>query len=160
MTTSVTQITSLDGELLSTYLTNGVVHLNLPDGRGGISEDLYLAAPSYDEELLSTLNDHLSEGRAAEREEVTLEGRPIWLISVAQGYEPAQVYGGEPAPVEKIEYRVWIDRDTGRLIQSQSVMAYTDGTSRVRHTTRLRLLERVEAPPPEILHLLDQVILP
>ena len=156
----VVQINSLDGVPILTYLTNDTAHLNLPEGRGGFGEDLYLAAPSYDNELLSILNWHLAEGRTVERMEVVLEGRRSWLLRVAQEYEPPQVYQGEPAPVWKSEYRVWVDQETGRVLQSQSVMFYVDGESRVRDTTVFRQLERVETPPSEVLQLLDQMILP
>jgi hypothetical protein len=156
---SVVQIKSLDGLPISTYLTNDTAHLNLPEGRGGFG-DLYLAPPAYDNELLSILNWHFSEGRTVERVEAVLEGRRTWLLTVAQEYEPPQVYQGEPAPVWKSEYRVWVDQETGRLLQSQNVMFYVDRESRVTDTTIFRQPERVESPPPEVLQLLDQMILP
>ncbi|HLA81017.1 MAG TPA: hypothetical protein VJP78_05195, partial [Thermoleophilia bacterium] len=156
----VVQINSLDGVPMLTYLTNDTAHLNLPEGRGGFGEDLYLAPPSYDNELLSILNWHLAEGRSVERMEVVLEGRRSWLLTVGQEYEPPQVYQGEPAPVSKSEYRVWVDQETGRLLQSHSVMFYVNGEFRVRDTTVFRQVERVETPPPEVFRLLDQMILP
>lgn len=156
---SVVQIKSLDGLPISTYLTNDTAHLNLPEGRGGFG-DLYLAPPAYDNELLSILNWHFSEGRTVERAEAVLEGRRIWLLTVAQEYEPPQVYPGEPAPVWKSEYRVWIEQETGRLLQSQNVEFYVDRESRVTDTTIFHQPERVESPPPEVLQLLDQMILP
>ncbi len=156
---SVVQIKSLDGLTISTYLTNDTAHLNLPEGRGGFG-DLYLAPPAYDNELLSILNWHFSEGRTVERVEAVLEGRRTWLLTVAQEYEPPQVYQGEPAPIWKSEYWVWIDQETGRLVQSQNVMFYVDRESRVTDTTIFHQPERVESPPPEVLQLLDQMILP
>ena len=155
----VAQIKTLDGLPISTYLTNDTAHLNLPEGTGGFG-DLYLAPPAYDNELLSNLNWQFSEGRTVERVEAVLEGRRTWLLTVAQEYEPPQVYRGEPAPVWKSEYRVWIDQETGRLLQSQNVIFYGDRESRVTGTTIFHQPERVESPPPEVLQLLDQMILP
>ena len=157
---SVGQIKSMDGLPISTYLTNDTAHLNLPEGRGGFFGDLYLAPPAYDNELLSNLNWQFSEGRTVERVEAVLEDRRTWLLTVAQEYEPPQVNRGEPAPVWKSEYRVWIDQETGRLLQSQHVMFYVDRESRVTDTTIFHQPERVESPPPEVLQLLDQMILP
>ena len=151
---------SLEGEFLSADINDGVVHFSLPEGRGGIGEDVYLAAPSYDLDLLTVLNGYVAGGATIRLENVLLDGKACQLYEVTQLYDLPQVFDGEPAPVQAIRFGAWVDPESGKVLQTQNGMDYMDGSSRVKATTRFLSLEKVETPPQEILDLLAKVVAP
>jgi hypothetical protein len=152
---------SLEGEFLSADIKDGAVYFSLPEGRGGISEDEYLATPSYDlVDLLTVFNSYLAEGATIRRENILLEGKACQLYEVTQLYDPPQLFGGELAPVQATSFAAWVDPRSGTVLRIQDSMAYTDGSSRIKTTTRFLSLEKVETPPQEILDLLAKVIRP
>ena len=53
-----------------------------------------------------------------------------------------------------------IDPTTGAVLQTQNQMIYSDGTNRVKDTTRFISLEKMETLPDEVRQLLERVVMP
>ncbi len=150
---------SLEGEFISADVDEGVAHFSFPENRGGIGQDVYLEAPSYNLNLLSLWNGYLAQGGTMRQEQGTLDGQLCRLVQVRRPYDPPQVFSGEPAPVQADTYAAWVD-ESGRVLQTQYRMEYSDGSSRIKTTTRYLALERVTAPSAEVQALLDKIIMP
>jgi len=151
---------SLDGEFISADVNDGVVHFSLPEGRGGIGEDVYLAAPSFDFDLITILNGYLASGGTLHQETGVLDEKTCQLYEITRLYDPPQVFGGEPAPVQVASYSAWVDPESGKVLQIQNGMTYTDGSLRVKTTTRFLSLERLASPSDEVRRLLEMIIMP
>jgi len=151
---------TLNGKFLSADIDNGVYHFRLPEGWGGIGQDIYLAKPSYDMNLISTFNGYVSEGGAVHQESAVVSGIACRLFEATRAYDSPQFSWGEPAPVRAVSYSACIDPVNGKIVQIQNKMIYTDGTSRMRDTTRFLTLEQVAVLPEEVNQILEKVIMP
>jgi hypothetical protein len=56
-------------------------------------------------------------------------------------------------------YAACLDPSTGKLLQLQGGMAYSDGTSRIKYTTRFFTLEKVTTLPQDVQRILDAVVM-
>jgi hypothetical protein len=151
---------TLDGKFLSADVDNGTYHFSLPEGRGGIVEDIYMAKPSYDLNLLSALNGYVAQGGTMNQESVVINGVSCQSYEATLIYDPPQVFTGEPALVHAMSYSACIDPANGKVLQVQSRMEYTDGTSRLKDTTQFLSLTKVDALPDEVRQLLDEIVMP
>jgi hypothetical protein len=151
---------TMDGKTLSVDLDNGIYHFSLPEGRGGISQDVYLAKPSFDSDLISMMNGDLANGGSIRQESVVIAGHPCRLYEVTRPYNPSQILEGEPAPVQATRYSVCVDPVNGKVIQIQTQMVYADGSSRAKETNRWISIEKVDTLPDDINQLLEKIIMP
>ena len=151
---------SPEGKFLSADVENGRYYFSLPPDHSNISQDIYLARPSYDWDLLSALNGFVADGGTIREEASTVDGKPCRLFVGTLPHDPAQIFAGEPAPVTAMIHSACVDPDSGAVLQVQNQMVYTDGTTRVKDTMRFLSLEKVEALPEEVQQLLDQIIMP
>lgn len=161
--TSIVLRKSPDGQVQSTDIDSGIDHFSLPEGRGGIGSDIYLAKPAYDLNLVSIINGYLSKGGtlvkqdAAAAANAATGGQPCTFYTASLPYDPPQEMVGEPAPVKTMTYAACLDPSTGKPLQLQGGMVYSDGSSRVKYTTRFIALEKVTALPEDIQGILDSV---
>ncbi len=149
-----------DGKLVSASFQNGTVHFSLPDARGGISPDVFVSAPALDNNLLNTLSYRLSQGQEFQQEEVELDGKPCLLFTLPDRFDPPQAQWGETEPVKESAYQVWIDRETGRVVQSGTRITYVDGSSRYSYLYKLLKIELVDQPSQDVMDLLNSVVMP
>ena len=49
---------------------------------------------------------------------------------------------------------------TGRLIRSESIWQFEDGTEQLETFLVLRILEKLDSPPSEVLNIFEKIILP
>jgi hypothetical protein len=56
--------------------------------------------------------------------------------------------------------RLWIDMQTGQQVKTEVFGILKDGKEAVTSTSRVLLVEKVSAPPPEILNILAKVVVP
>ncbi len=121
---------------------------------------MYLAAPSFDFDLITILNGYLASGGTLHQETGVLDEKTCQLYEITRLYDPPQVFGGEPAPVQVASYSAWVDPESGKVLQIQNGMTYTDGSLRVKTTTRFLSLERLASPSDEVRRLLEMIIMP
>lgn len=158
--TSIYLRKTLDGKFISADINNGVYHFSLPEGRGGVDGEVYLEKPSYNSNLLSTLNGYISEGGTIRRENSVLNGVPCQLYEATLPYDPPQVFAGEEVPVQAMIYSACVDPANGAVLQIQSRMKYADGNSSERSRTDFFSPEEVDVLPEEVQQLLNKVIMP
>lgn len=151
---------SLDGKTLSTDIDNGIYHFSLPEGRGGISPDVYLDRPPLDGGVLAAMSGWINQGGTISQESVVINGVACQLFEATQIYNPPQVSWGEPSPIKTSIYSVCVDSQSGKVLQIQNKMVYADGSSRVRDTTRFISFEKVESLPDEVRQILEKVVIP
>ena len=158
--TTVTIRKTMDGKLISADVDNGIYHFSLPEGRGGIGQDIYLAKPSYNYDLLSIMNSYVAEGGKVSQENSKVDGKSCRLFAGMRTYDPPQIFSNEPAPVNTMVHSACIDPTTGAVLQIQNKMIYSDGTTRVKDTTDFISLEKVETLPDEVRQLMEKVVMP
>lgn len=151
---------TLAGQLLSADIDSGLYHFSLPEGRGGIGQDVYIARPSYDWDQLSYFNSVVSGGSTIRRENGAVDGKSCRLYTGTIPYDPPMVFSNEPLPVKAMIHTACIDPETGAVLQIQNQATYSDGTTRVKDTTRFLSIEKVERIPDEVRQILEQVVMP
>lgn len=151
---------TLDGRLLDANIDSGVYHFSLPEGRGGIGQDVYVAKPSYGLDQLSSFNNVVAEGGMIRRENGEVDGKSCLLYVATLPYETPRFFLNEPLPVQTMTYSACFDPETGTVLQTQGQMTYTDGSTRINSTTRFISIEKVEGLPDDVRQLLDQVMMP
>jgi hypothetical protein len=158
--TTITIRKTMDGKFISADIDNGIYHFSLPEGRGGISQDIYLAKPSYNYDLLSIMNSYVAEGGKLSQMSSQVDGKSCQLFAGLHTYAPPQIFSNEPAPVNAMIHSACIDPTTGAVLQIQNKMIYSDGTTQVTDTTSFISLEKMEALPDEVRQLLDKIVMP
>lgn len=158
--TSIYLRKTLDGKFISADINNGVYHFSLPEGRGGVDGEVYLEKPSYNSNLLSTLNGYISEGGTIRRENSVLNGVPCQLYEATLPYDPPQVFVGEAAPVQAMVYTACVDPVNGEVLQIQSWMKYTNGKLSSKDMTEFSPPEKVAVLSDEAQQILDKIIMP
>ena len=158
--TTITIRKTMNGKFISADVDNGIYHFSLPEGRGGVSQDIYLAKPSYNYDLLSIMNSYVAEGGKVSQENSQVDGKSCQLFAGLRTYAPPQIFSNEPAPVNAMIYSACIDPTTGVVLQIQNKMIYSDGTTQVTDTTSFISLEKMEALPDEVRQLLEKIVMP
>ena len=151
---------TLTGEFLSADITNGIYYFSLPEGRGGLGQDVYLAEPSFDHDLFSAMNGYVQEGGTIHQGEDVVDGIPCRLYVASRPYNPPQDFNSEALPVQAMIYSACIDPVSAKVLQVQTKMTYTDETTKIKETTRFLTIEKVDNLPEEVSQLLGQVIMP
>ncbi len=149
-----------DGRLVGADIDSGLYHFSLPEGRGGVGQDIYLARPAYDLNQLSQFNNIAASGGPLQREESEVDGIACHLYSGTMPYNPPMVLSGELLPVGAMVHTACIDPLTGAVLQIQNQVIYTDGTSRDTDSTRFVSVESVDVLPEDVRSILDLVIIP
>ncbi len=158
--TSVYIRKTLGGEFLSADIDNGIYHLSLPEERGGLGRDVYLEKISFDLNLFSVMNGYVQEGGTIRQGDDVVGGIPCRSYVASLPFDPPQDFSGETLPVRAMLYSACFDPASAKLLQVQNSMIYTDGTTRVKGTTRFLSIEKVDSLPEEISRLMDQVVMP
>jgi hypothetical protein len=151
---------TLDGRLLGADIDSGLYHFSLPEGRGGIGQDLYVAKPSYDWDQLAYFNSVVSSGGTLRQENGAVDGKSCQLYIGTVPYDPPMIFSNEPLPVQVMIHSACIDPENGTVLQTQNQMTYSDGTTHVKDTTWFISIEKVDSLPEEVRRILDQVIMP
>jgi len=150
----------MDGKFISADVANGVYHFSFPEGRGSISQDIYLAKPDYYWDPLATISWYVTEGGKVSQESSLVDMKSCLRTIGTRNYDPPMIFDGEPAPVRTMVYSVCIEPITGVVLETQGQMIYTDGTKRVNFTNRFIALEKVENLPKEAQQWLEKIVMP
>jgi len=149
-----------DGRLVGADIDSGLYHFSLPEGRGGVGQDIYIARPAYDLNQMSHFNNIAASGGPLQRAESTVDDIACHLYSGTMPYNPPMVLSGELLPVAAMVHTACIDPQTGTVLQIKNQVIYTDGTTRDTDSTRFVSLEPVDVLPEEVRSILDLVIIP
>lgn len=87
-------------------------------------------------------------------------GDICYLITFLETFGAPIQNPGESVSFSGSARQVWVDKASGKTLQTRYSWRLQDGTERVDSTQTLLALEKVPAPPQEVLHLLKQVVLP
>ena len=105
-------------------------------------------------DLYNSLLTRLRSGRAVNRTEGTRNRRPVLTFIFGDTRpESTEVDGNMTAALQK---RDVIDRETGALLLSEMLHITPDGDERLVWRETNQLIERLDAPPAEVLELLGQ----
>ena len=148
-----------NGNVLQMSATVGDYSVNFTTGDAGYNQgQLY----RYSADMLTRdLASASKYDTQVTREETTCEDDfPCLLITMFNTFlQPAQNPGQEQ-PITGAGKRVLINLQTGQQMQIQSFWRLADGSEQVDYTQRILVVEKVEAPPQEVLDILAKVIRP
>ena len=132
--------------------------VNLTQGNGGAmsSNTLYQFTEDY---IVEVLDRAYQNGQSVKHEETTCEGRPCWLIWIQSDVETFRHPVIQKMVVGNIQ-KIWMNFQTGRLIRSESIWQFEDGTEQLETFFVLRILEKLDSPPREVLNIFEKIILP
>lgn len=148
-----------DGNILQQSVTIGGYSSNFTTGEGG-----YFGGARYrfsSSALIQDFNGALEYGAAVSIEETPCgAGQTCFLITFLETFGAAVQNPGEPRAFSGSARQAWVDKASGKTLQTRSLLRFEDGSERVDYTQTLLTLEKRPAPPPEVLDLLSKVILP
>lgn len=130
------------GSILQQSVSVGTQSLNLTTGEA-MEFPLYHLSLDW---FLRDLDNALIHGEAVVREETTCEdGLSCLLITISE---------------MNIARRVWISIETGQQVKLQTLQRDPDGTETILFSQTFLSVERMDAPPQEVLDLLTRVVFP
>jgi hypothetical protein len=115
---------------------------------------------------MTALTDFLSRAKQDNSSNLSGEEKPCangnscLIITGWQNFSTPVQNPGEIQSYYGAGERVWIDLESGQLIERQSFWLVEDGSELVSSTTKFTLVEKVETPPQSIIDILGRVIVP
>ena len=149
----------INGNTIQLSATVGDYSVNFTTGDAGFNNgQLYRFSTDM---VTRGLAQAEQNGVSVTREEVTGEdGQPCIVITSKETFAQSNLSAGETQEFIGAGYKVWINLATGQQFQYQSFWQLEDGTDRIESTFRNLLVEKVSAPPQEILDILAKVMVP
>ncbi len=132
--------------------------VNLTQGNGGTvsSESLQRFREDY---VVDVLDRAFQNGQSVQHEETTCEGQPCWLIWMQSNVEPFRHPATQKMVIGNIQ-KIWMDLQIGKLIRSENIWLYEDGTEKIEAFYGLRIIEKLDSAPQEVLDIFSRIILP
>ena len=145
--------------IMQQVATIGDFSVNFTFGHNG-----YNGSPKYRPTLDMLIPSLLSAseiGSETTREEVKCDnGKNCLLITILDRFDqPFQNRGDEKATAGVI-FKVWIDIETGLQFKSESQYIMGDGSQEQSYIETVKIVEKVDQAPEEIVGILDRVVLP
>jgi hypothetical protein len=151
-----------NGQILQQAATVGNYSINFTYGSAGFNDGKRYRVS------LDNLTGSL--GRAAQdtqkitqvlREQSTCENGNACLLITIRAYFPAPIQNpGEAEAYYGSVERTWIDTQTGQQVKVEGSWLLKDDQETVTSTHRVLAIEKVAAPPQEILDVLAKVVVP
>ena len=111
--------------------------------------------------LTSDLSQTAQYNTQVLRNEVTCEdGSACLLVTMLNSFANPVTNPGETQSFSGGGRRTWINLQNGQQVKIQSFWGLQDGSERIDYTYKPVLVEKVNAPPQEILDILAKVIVP
>jgi hypothetical protein len=148
------------GQIIQEAATVGDYSVNFTIGDSGFNN-----APRYRISMY-ILTDFLSRADQDESSHLSSEEKtcanekPCLIITGWQKFSAPVQNPGETQAYFGAGERVWIDLETGQLIERKAFWLMEDGSELTLSTTIFTLIERVEVPPQDILDILGRVVVP
>ncbi len=149
----------INGNTIQLSATVGDYSVNFTTGDAGFNNgQLYRFSTDI---LTRDLAQAEQNGVSVTCEEVTCEdGLPCIVITSVESFPQPTLSAGETQAFIGAGNKVWINLMTGQQIQYQSFWQLEDGTDRIESTFHYSIVEKVSAPPQEILDILTNVMVP
>jgi hypothetical protein len=148
------------GQVIQQAATVGDYSVNFTTGDSGFNN-----APRYRFSMY-VLTDFLSritpddKSHLNSEEKLCANGKSCLIITGWETFSNPIQNPGETEAYSGAGERVWVDVDSGQLIERQTFWLLEDGSEMVSSTTIFSLIEKVITPPQDILDILGRVVLP
>ncbi len=148
------------GQVIQQAATVGDYSVNFTTGDSGFNN-----APRYRISMY-VLTDFLSRitqddnSRLNSEEKSLPDGKSCLIITGWEKFSNPIQNPGETQAYYGAGERVWIDLETGQLIERQTFWLLEDGNETVSSTTKFTFVEKVENPPQDIIDILGRVVVP
>jgi hypothetical protein len=148
------------GQIIQQAATVGDYGMNFTAGESGFNN-----SPRY-RISIDILTDFLSRAiqenssLISSEETTCANGKPCLIITGWQKFSAPVQNPGETQVYYGAGERVWIDLESGQLIERQAFWLLEDGSELASSTTNFTLVEKVSIPPQDILDILGRVIVP
>jgi hypothetical protein len=147
------------GNILQQSVTVGDYFVNFTVGDSG-----YLSGRRYrfsSSSLLQDFNAALEYNTIVTIEEILCEGgEPCYQITFLETFGAAVQNPGETRTLSGWARQVWVDKASGKTLQTRTLWRFEDGTEQIEYTQTLLSLERLPAPPNKVTEILDKVAVP
>ncbi len=148
------------GNILQQSVTVGDYFVNFTVGDSGyLSGQRYRFTSAF---LRQDFNAVMEYGNTAVAiEEILCEGgEPCYQITFLETFGNPVQNPGETQSFSGSARQVWVDKASGKTIKTRTFWRFEDGTERVDSTQTLLTLEKLPAPPGEVLDLLAKIVIP
>jgi hypothetical protein len=147
------------GQIIQQSVTVGNYSINFTTGDSGYGDGQRYRFS------MDTLSHSLSQAekyntKVTREETVCEDGQPCILITLLDTFSQPAQNPDEPQAFYGSGRRAWINVETGQQVKTESFWRFEDSTERIDNTTRVLLVEKVAAPPQEILDIFAKVIVP
>jgi len=88
--------------------------------------------------------------------EATASGRTVLEVTTLEEFQPSTRFEGFPSEVSAVLKRAIFDRETGALLTYETVLRTVDGQDKVVSRTAVLVVERVDAPPDQLISLFKE----
>jgi hypothetical protein len=147
------------GNILQQSVTVGDYFVNFTVGDSG-----YLSGRRYrfsSSSLLQDFNAALEYNTIVTIEEILCEGgEPCYQITFLETFGTAVQNPGETRTLSGSARQVWVDKASGKTLQTRALWRFEDGTEQIEYTQTLLSLERLPAPPNKVTEILDKIVVP
>ena len=148
-----------EGKIIQQAASVGNYSINFTTGDGGLN-DAHPYRLSTDE-LVQYLNQPApSNGTITRQDSPCEDGRACILIAMQESFPQPITNPGEAQAFWGAGRQVWVDTHTGQQVKVQSFWLLENGSKLVSSTINNLLVEKVVAPPQEILDILAKVVVP
>ena len=142
VTRSLTTHSDRVGNVLQQSISSGTHNMNLTTGEAMEFPVVRFSLDGF----LTDLDDALTHGQTALREDTICEdASPCLLITLTDG---------------DFVRHTWINIETGQQVSQQTLQRMSDGTETILFTQNFLAVERVDAPPQDVLKLFSRVMFP
>lgn len=147
------------GNILQRSVTVGDYSINLTLGETGyFGGQRYKFSSSFLRQVFNAAQEY---GATVHIEEISCtDGEPCYLITSLDSFSTPFQNPGEPVAFSGSAKQLWVMKDSGKTLKTLSIWRLEDGTERVDRAQTLLTLEKLPAPPREVMEILDKVILP
>lgn len=100
-------------------------------------------------------------GSEVSREEVKCDNdRRCLLITIFDRFDQPFQNSGDIKATAGLIFKVWIDMDSGLQFKSENLYLMEDGSQKQSYIETVKIVEKVDQAPEEIIGILDRVVLP
>jgi hypothetical protein len=88
--------------------------------------------------------------------DATVADRPVLEVTTTEEFDPSTRFEGFPSELSAVLKRAVFDRTTGALITYETILRTVDGQDKVVSRTTVLVVEKVDAPPGELMSLFKE----
>lgn len=148
------------GNILQQSVTIGDYFVNFTVGDSGyLSGRRYRFTSAFLRQDFNAVMEYGNTTVAIE-EILCKDGEPCYLITFLETFGNTIQNPGENQAFSGSARQVLVDKASGKTLQTRTLWRFEDGTERVDHTQTLLSIEKLPAPPDEVIQILDKIVVP